>query len=116
MYHSQPRSRNLLRVQAGGSIDESYDLNFRADRGGHRGSRGIGAAIATRLAEMGAKAVILGRDRDALESVAAGIAAGQGSCRALVCDLQNEAEVRLAAKARLGSGTRRSWSTVPESA
>ena len=65
------------------------------------GSRGIGAAIATRLAEMGAKAVILGRDRDALEAVAAGIAAGiatqQGSCRALVCDLQNEAEVRLAA-------------------
>ncbi len=61
------------------------------------GSRGIGAAIATRLAEMGAKAVILGRDRGALEAVAAGIAARQGSCRALVCDLQNEAEVRLAA-------------------
>ncbi len=61
------------------------------------GSRGIGAAIATKLAEMGAKTVILGRNHDALESVAAGIAARHGSCRALVCDLQNEAEVRLAA-------------------
>ena len=62
------------------------------------GSRGIGAAIATRLAEMGAKTVILGRSREALEAVAAEIAARQGSCRALVCDLQNEAEVRLAAR------------------
>jgi 3-oxoacyl-[acyl-carrier protein] reductase len=62
------------------------------------GSRGIGAAIASRLAEMGATTVILGRDRDALNAVAAGIAARQGSCRALVCDLQNEAEVRLAAR------------------
>jgi 3-oxoacyl-[acyl-carrier protein] reductase len=61
------------------------------------GSRGIGAAIASRLAEMGATTVILGRDRDALNAVAAGIATRQGSCRALVCDLQNEAEVRLAA-------------------
>ena len=34
------------------------------------GSRGIGAAIATKLAEMGAKTVILGRNHDALESVA----------------------------------------------
>jgi NAD(P)-dependent dehydrogenase (short-subunit alcohol dehydrogenase family) len=61
------------------------------------GSRGIGAAIATRLAEMGAKTVILGRDREALDAVAARIAAAQGSCRALACDLENEAEVRLAA-------------------
>jgi 3-oxoacyl-[acyl-carrier protein] reductase len=62
------------------------------------GSRGIGAAIASRLAEMGATTVILGRDRDALNAVAAGIAGRQGSCRALVCDLENEAEVRLAAR------------------
>jgi len=62
------------------------------------GSRGIGAAIATRFAAMGARTVILGRDREALQAVAAAIAASQGSCRALVCDLQNEAEVRLAAR------------------
>jgi 3-oxoacyl-[acyl-carrier protein] reductase len=46
---------------------------------------------------MGANTVILGRDRDALDAVAARIAATQGSCLALVCDLENEAEVRLAA-------------------
>jgi 3-oxoacyl-[acyl-carrier protein] reductase len=62
------------------------------------GSRGIGAAIATRLAAMGAKTVILGRNRDALDAVAARVAAAQGSCLALVCDLENEAEVRLAAR------------------
>lgn len=62
------------------------------------GSRGIGAAIATRLAGMGAKTVILGRNRDALDAVAAAIAARQGSCRALVCDLENEAEVMRVAR------------------
>ena len=34
------------------------------------GSRGIGAGIANTLAEMGAKTVILGRNRSALEAVA----------------------------------------------
>ena len=62
------------------------------------GSRGIGASIATRLAEMGAKTVILGRDRDALDAVAGRITASQGSCLALVCDLENEAEVKLVAR------------------
>lgn len=62
------------------------------------GSRGIGASIAARLAEMGAKTVILGRDRDALDAVAGRIAAGHGSCRAMICDLEHEAEVRLAAR------------------
>jgi NAD(P)-dependent dehydrogenase (short-subunit alcohol dehydrogenase family) len=62
------------------------------------GSRGIGAAIATRLAAMGAKTVILGRDRDALDAVAGQIEAAQGSCRPLVCNLENEAEVRLTAR------------------
>jgi 3-oxoacyl-[acyl-carrier protein] reductase len=63
------------------------------------GSRGIGAAIAIRLAEMGAKTVILGRNRDALDAVAAQIAAvRQGSCLALACDLENEAEVKLVAR------------------
>jgi NAD(P)-dependent dehydrogenase (short-subunit alcohol dehydrogenase family) len=62
------------------------------------GSRGIGAAIAARLAEMGAKTVILGRDRSALESVAAQIHANQGSCLAMVCDLENLAEVESVAR------------------
>jgi 3-oxoacyl-[acyl-carrier protein] reductase len=62
------------------------------------GSRGIGASIATRLAEMGANTVILGRNRDALDAVAGGIAARQGRCLAMVCDLENEAEVKLVAR------------------
>ncbi len=57
------------------------------------GSRGIGAGIAAKLAEMGAKTVILGRNRSALEAVAEQIHARQGSCLALVCDLENLAEV-----------------------
>jgi NAD(P)-dependent dehydrogenase (short-subunit alcohol dehydrogenase family) len=62
------------------------------------GSRGIGAAIAVRLAEMGAQTVILGRDREALAAVAEGIASSGGSCRAMVCDLESEAEVQLVAR------------------
>jgi NADP-dependent 3-hydroxy acid dehydrogenase YdfG len=62
------------------------------------GSRGIGAAIAARLAEMGAQTAVLGRDREALAAVAGRITAGGGSCRAMVCDLENEAEVQLVAR------------------
>jgi 3-oxoacyl-[acyl-carrier protein] reductase len=62
------------------------------------GSRGIGAGIATKLAEMGAHTVILGRNREALDAVSGQIAASQGRCLALVCDLGNEAEVKLVAR------------------
>ena len=62
------------------------------------GSRGIGSAIAARLAAMGAQTAILGRDREALAAVAERIAAAGGSCRAMVCDLENEAEVQLVAR------------------
>jgi 3-oxoacyl-[acyl-carrier protein] reductase len=62
------------------------------------GSRGIGASIAARLAEMGAHTVILGRNRDALDTVAARIVANHGCCLARVCDLENEAEVQLVAR------------------
>jgi 3-oxoacyl-[acyl-carrier protein] reductase len=62
------------------------------------GSRGIGAGIAFRLAAMGAKTIILGRDRNALSEVAERIAADGGSCQAMVCDLESEAEVQLVAR------------------
>ena len=62
------------------------------------GSRGIGAAIAARLSEMGAQTVILGRDREALGTVAGRITTKGGSCRAMVCDLESEAEVQLVAR------------------
>jgi 3-oxoacyl-[acyl-carrier protein] reductase len=57
------------------------------------GSRGIGAGVAARLAEMGANTVILGRDRSALEAVAEQIHAKRGNCLAMVCNLENLAEV-----------------------
>jgi 3-oxoacyl-[acyl-carrier protein] reductase len=62
------------------------------------GSRGIGAAIAARLADMGAETVILGRDRKALAAVVEQITGGGGLCRALTCDLESEAEVQLVAR------------------
>jgi 3-oxoacyl-[acyl-carrier protein] reductase len=62
------------------------------------GSRGIGAAIATRLAAMGARSFILGRDRTALAAVAARITQAGGSCQALACDVESEAEVQLVAR------------------
>jgi NADP-dependent 3-hydroxy acid dehydrogenase YdfG len=62
------------------------------------GSRGIGAAIAAKLAIMGAKTIILGRDREALSSVAEKITAAAGICQAMVCDLESEAEVQLVAR------------------
>ena len=62
------------------------------------GSRGIGASIAAKLAEMGAQTAILGRDREALAAVAGRITAAGGSCRAMICDLENEAEVQLVAR------------------
>jgi 3-oxoacyl-[acyl-carrier protein] reductase len=62
------------------------------------GSRGIGAEIATRLAEMGANTVILGRNPDALDRVAQQINAKGGACLAKICNLENEAEMQHAAR------------------
>lgn len=62
------------------------------------GSRGIGAAVAARLAAMGARTAILGRDREALRTVAEGITGQGGACQAMVCDLESEAEVQLVAR------------------
>jgi len=56
--------------------------------------RGIGAAIAHRLAEMGALAVICGRTRAPLESTAATIKQAGGRVEAVECDVSNEASVR----------------------
>lgn len=70
------------------------------------GSRGIGAGIALRLAELGARTVILGRDRAALDATAQQITSRQGDCLALVCNVENEAEVeRAAAEIERRSGT-----------
>jgi 3-oxoacyl-[acyl-carrier protein] reductase len=51
------------------------------------GGRGIGAAIAMRLAVMGATTVITGRTREQLETTAAAIAAKGGKCDVVTCDV-----------------------------
>lgn len=66
------------------------------------GSRGIGAAIAQRLATMGIQVVILGRDRQALQAVAEQIDSSGGRVLAKQCDLEQESSVRSVA-AEIGS-------------
>lgn len=51
------------------------------------GSRGIGAAIARKLASMAATVVICGRNQSELHRTAAGISSQNGRCVGLVCDV-----------------------------
>jgi 3-oxoacyl-[acyl-carrier protein] reductase len=51
--------------------------------------RGIGRAVALRLAQMGAMVMLVGRDRSLLETVRAEIAAAGGSAQATPCDLRS---------------------------
>ncbi len=51
------------------------------------GGRGIGAAIAQRLAELGATVVICGRSLESLRATAARIAGAGGQCEAIACDV-----------------------------
>ena len=55
-------------------------------------SRGIGAAIAVRLAELGALTTLMGRDREALEREAARSA----DAAAIICDVTDAAQVERA--------------------
>lgn len=55
-------------------------------------SRGIGAAIAARLAQMGAQTTLMGRDREALEREAGRIA----NARMTICDVTDPAQVERA--------------------
>jgi 3-oxoacyl-[acyl-carrier protein] reductase len=60
--------------------------------------RGIGAAIARKLASMGATAVLCGRTRAALENTAKAIAQNQGKSEIIPCDLTQLNSVEAAAK------------------
>src|SRR5262249_20624748 len=65
------------------------------------GNRGIGTAIARKLALLGAHVVICGRHKQELETVAGKINSDGGKCEALVCDLTDLVSVeRLAQSVR----------------
>jgi len=61
-------------------------------------SRGIGRAIALRLAEAGAEVALWARDQAALRSVASEISAAKGKARAIVCDVSDPDAVNAAAQ------------------
>jgi NAD(P)-dependent dehydrogenase (short-subunit alcohol dehydrogenase family) len=56
-------------------------------------SRGIGLAIATRIAEIGASIVLTGRDEDRLRKAAGELSARKLRCQAVVCDVTDLASV-----------------------
>lgn len=62
-------------------------------------SRGIGRAIALRLAEAGAEVALWARDGDALQCVAEEVASAGGRAHAFVCDVTDSAAVDAAAAA-----------------
>ncbi|MGZ4815327.1 MAG: SDR family oxidoreductase [Terriglobales bacterium] len=57
------------------------------------GNRGIGAAIARKLAFVGANVVICGRNRSELEATAAAISVEGGSCQGRPCDVTDLGQV-----------------------
>ena len=65
--------------------------------------RGIGAAIAGALSELGATAVLCGRTRSALESTAQAIAQAGGNAEVMACDVTSLQSVEAAAKRVAGS-------------
>jgi NAD(P)-dependent dehydrogenase (short-subunit alcohol dehydrogenase family) len=60
--------------------------------------RGIGAAIAQKLAALGATAVLCGRNRESLEEAAKSIAKAGGQCDVVPCDVTSLQSVEAAAK------------------
>lgn len=58
------------------------------------GSRGIGLAIAAKLAELGSDVVITARRRDELERSAQGIRKNGGKCEGIVCDVSSLSDVQ----------------------
>ena len=58
------------------------------------GSRGIGLAIASKLAEMGANVVITARTRDELEKGAQSIRKNGGQCDGIPCDVTSLSDVQ----------------------
>jgi NAD(P)-dependent dehydrogenase (short-subunit alcohol dehydrogenase family) len=70
-------------------------------------SRGIGLAIATRLAWLGAQVILTGRDEGRLEAARHSIAQAGGKCEAVACDLADLASVE-----QLGAYVRRAYRRI----
>lgn len=70
------------------------------------GSRGIGAAIARKLALMAAKVIIAGRTERELNSTASAIQGEGGSCEGIVCDVSDLGSVEQFARAVLANSGR----------
>jgi NAD(P)-dependent dehydrogenase (short-subunit alcohol dehydrogenase family) len=66
------------------------------------GSRGIGAAIARKLAAMAANVVICGRHQSELQQTSAAIVSQGGLCEGLVCDVSDLRSVEQFAQTVLG--------------
>jgi len=62
------------------------------------GSRGIGLAIAVKLAELGTEVVITARKRDELEKAAQSIRKGGGKCEGAACDVSSLSDVEQLAR------------------
>ena len=62
------------------------------------GGRGIGAAIAKKLAAMGANTVICGRSLAPLQQVAGSIRSAGGQCEAIACDVTKLADLEALAR------------------
>jgi len=62
------------------------------------GSRGIGLAIAAKLAELGSEVVITARSRDELEKGAQSIRKSGGKCEAAACDVSSLSDVEQLAR------------------
>ena len=58
------------------------------------GSRGIGLAIAAKLAELGSEVVITARKRDELEKAAQSICKNGARCEGIVCDVSSLSDVQ----------------------
>ena len=62
------------------------------------GSRGIGLAIAEKLANLGAEVVITARNQDELEKAASRIRAAGGKCEGVRCDVSSDRDIQTLAE------------------
>jgi len=70
------------------------------------GSRGIGLAIAEKLAGMGCEVVITARKRDELERAAQAVRKGRGKCDGITCDVSSLSDVQKLADKLSNRGSR----------